>query len=344
MTPVHIERLILYSLSLLFSAILLGMVVTWIWAFQRIARGVPLAPQRPVRTPPTAHWGAGTILLVAALYIGTNLAVAHGYAALRAPSGANQVEAQVEAKAAPKTAEADKTADEAKRLTPLETILLTCVANLAFCALAFPILRWPANVRPSDLGLFVEHWPLQVWFGVIAALLATPTTYAIQMIATSIWSVREHEVQKMMMDQFTPAVAALALFTTVFLAPVVEETMFRGVLQRWLTRLFDPRPHSALPPPDPPAGPPDETSASSVSIAGDEPGSQLAIVTTSVLFAAMHGNQWPAPVALFVLSLVLGGLYQKTGSLLAVMVTHGVFNGFSTLLLIAQLSAHHIKG
>jgi len=344
LTFVHIERLILYSLSLLFLAILLGMVAAWIWAFQRIARGLTLPPRRPIRPLPTAHWGAGTILLVVLLYLGSNIIVGHGYAALRAPSGAGRAEDHVAAKAAPGAPRADESVNEARRLTPLETILLTCVANLAFCVIGFPLLRLLSRVGPPDLGLFVEHWPLQVWFGVIAALLATPATYAIQMIATSIWSVREHEVQKMMMDQFTPAVAALALFTTVFLAPLVEETMFRGILQRWLTRLFDPRPHSTLPPPDPPAEPVETSSATPGATPGVEPGSQLAVVVTSVLFAAMHGNQWPAPVALFVLSLVLGGLYQRTGSLLAVMVTHGVFNGFSTLLLIAQLSAHHLKG
>ena len=44
--------------------------------------------------------------------------------------------------------------------------------------------------------------------------------------------------------------------------------------------------------------------------------------------------QWPAPVAIFLLSLGLGALYQRTGSLVASFVLHAAFNGFSTLTLI----------
>lgn len=343
MTLIPIEQFILYSLSLLFLATLLGMVVAWGWAFQRIGAGAPITPQHPIRPLPTAHWGGKTVLLVAALFFGTSFAVGQGYSALRAIRGGK---AHVGAEAAAGDPDAEKGAGGADRLTPLEIILLTCAANVAFCAVGYPLLRRVSDVGAANLGVFEEQWPLQVWFGVVAALLAIPATYAIQLVATTIWTEREHEVQKMMMDQFTPAAAALAFFATVILAPVVEETLFRGFLQRWLTRLFDPRPHvEAAETADSPADEANEPPPPSVSIAdAEEPGAPLAIVVTSIIFAGMHGAQWPAPVALFALSLVLGGLYQKTGSLLSAMIAHGVFNGFSTLLLIAQLSAHHLKG
>ena len=35
-----------------------------------------------------------------------------------------------------------------------------------------------------------------------------------------------------------------------------------------------------------------------------------AIVVTSLIFAAVHGPQWPAPIALFILSVVIGYVYQ----------------------------------
>jgi membrane protease YdiL (CAAX protease family) len=59
----------------------------------------------------------------------------------------------------------------------------------------------------------------------------------------------------------------------------------------------------------------------------------LAIVLTSALFAAVHLPQWPAPVAIFILSLGLGVVYQRTGSLFASSLMHALFNGFSTLIL-----------
>ena len=61
------------------------------------------------------------------------------------------------------------------------------------------------------------------------------------------------------------------------------------------------------------------------------------IIGTSLIFAAMHGAQWPAPIALFVLSMVIGYVYHRTGSLLSAICMHAAFNGFSTLLLLGFL-------
>ena len=57
----------------------------------------------------------------------------------------------------------------------------------------------------------------------------------------------------------------------------------------------------------------------------------------------MHAAQWPAPIAIFVLSVALGTLYQRTGSLLAAIAMHGTFNGFSTLLLLLQALSRQIE-
>ena len=42
----------------------------------------------------------------------------------------------------------------------------------------------------------------------------------------------------MVLEQFTPGVALLAILSTVVLAPMIEEMLFRGVIQRWLSRLL----------------------------------------------------------------------------------------------------------
>jgi hypothetical protein len=57
------------------------------------------------------------------------------------------------------------------------------------------------------------------------------------------------------------------------------------------------------------------------------------VLLTSALFAAVHLPQWPAPIAIFFLSVGLGVVYQRTGSLIASFVMHALFNGFSTLIL-----------
>ncbi len=56
-----------------------------------------------------------------------------------------------------------------------------------------------------------------------------------------------------------------------------------------------------------------------------------AIVLTSLLFALLHAPQWPAPIPLFILSVGLGIVCYRTGSLLSAICTHAFFNGVSTV-------------
>jgi len=68
----------------------------------------------------------------------------------------------------------------------------------------------------------------------------------------------------------------------------------------------------------------------------------LAIVLTSLLFAGVHAAQWPAPIALFFLALVIGTVYHRTGSLIAAIFVHATFNGLSMLAMFTALLAGQI--
>ncbi len=100
--------------------------------------------------------------------------------------------------------------------------------------------------------------------------------------------------------------------TVVLLVPFIEEVMYRGIAQESLRRLgFGP---------------------------------WLAIISTSTLFAIMHAsavveNGQHALVALFVLSLFFGWLYERTGRLAAPVALHIVFNGGNLLLAMMASSA-----
>ena len=193
-----------------------------------------------------------------------------------------------------------------------------------------------------------------------------PAVIAIQSLAVRVWPSQKHPVELMVMEQFTPGVALLALLSTVLLAPILEEMLFRGVIQRWLCRLLREESLPSLPAETEPVdsvGPMDVRRAwrnpsrglalaqgqlpdGLVEDAGRSPGlsagSSLAIVVTSVLFAAMHLPQWPAPLAILLLSMGLGALYQRTGSLLAAIAMHGTFNGFNTVLMILAAIDHQL--
>jgi membrane protease YdiL (CAAX protease family) len=58
-----------------------------------------------------------------------------------------------------------------------------------------------------------------------------------------------------------------------------------------------------------------------------------AIWSSAILFGAVHVTVWPTPIPLTLLGLFLGYLALRTGSWLGCAVTHGLFNGISTLYL-----------
>lgn len=191
---------------------------------------------------------------------------------------------------------------------------------------------------------------------------------------------RAHPVEKMLRDQSSGGVADLAFLAAVIVAPLLEELMFRAIFQRWLVKLLlklgrkwrataHHRPAQrlvrvipALPPDeldyrisplpetvDPseldswPGDEPEPPAKNLEAAAGHGPGvlAGLAIVLTSLFFAAVHGPQWPAPIALFVLALAIGTVYHRTGSLIAAICMHAIFNGFSMLALIIMLLGAH---
>jgi membrane protease YdiL (CAAX protease family) len=229
--------------------------------------------------------------------------------------------------------------------------------NALFLA-AFPwVFRRVSGAGATELGLSLNRWPEQLRLGVVAGLIASPFVYAIQFIALTIFEVNAHPIEKMLQEGFEPGLALLALTSTVILAPLTEEVMFRGVLQGWLTRAWSiltahsdrfttPGSASSSARADV-VGPPivadlhESESVSRPSV--PNPVCWPAVVLTSALFAALHGPQWPAPIALFAFSVIIGAIYQRSGSLLASIGIHGLFNGCSTLLLLTQQLSRSIQ-
>lgn len=103
-----------------------------------------------------------------------------------------------------------------------------------------------------------------------------------------------------------PKVAMLGM-TAIVIAPIAEETLFRGILYTTLKGFGYPR---------------------------------AAVWITSLVFAAIHFNAL-AFVPLVVLALVLTWLYEKTGNLLACIACHATFNAVNFVLLFVTNSADH---
>ena len=95
-------------------------------------------------------------------------------------------------------------------------------------------------------------------------------------------------------------------------APIVEETMFRGVLYRQL-----------------------RTSSTTLGIALSI---TLSIFITSFLFAAIHPQGWVAVPALMAIAIGMNLMREWRGTLLPSMVVHSVSNGIVTSMMLVFLS------
>lgn len=173
-----------------------------------------------------------------------------------------------------------------------------------------------------------------------------------------------HPFTTLFLQGVTPLELGLLLAIACIAAPVLEETLFRGILQPWCMKssqrrlsilLFTTlwvvmnRAEKLM----------TITQQSSwlgvldallpfLILAGitfvvhalerRETSSQaLAIICTSACFSFFHIAHWPSPIALFVLSLGLGWLAVRTRSLVGPIVLHALFNAISGVQLLLSL-------
>lgn len=101
-------------------------------------------------------------------------------------------------------------------------------------------------------------------------------------------------------NEATAAMRFLAVFGAAVLAPIGEELLFRGVLQTALRRIFLPRRSMYH--------------------------RWCAIVLTASIFGLMHSGTPQFIPALVCFGVLLGFLYERTGSLLVVIAVHMLFN------------------
>jgi membrane protease YdiL (CAAX protease family) len=246
-----------------------------------------------------------------------------------------------------------------------EMMAILAMVNVVLVIVVPLLVKLTSGATLRDIGLSFAVWWRQAAVGIVAALAAAPFIYSIQFISLRIWENNAHPLQKMLRDEFSPGVPELAILSGVILAPIFEELLFRGILQTWLVGLFERR--RAVPAPRPedtaaentdprstgessdsefdfweadsPEGLPCQSAANSKSavFSGKARAASRGIVLTSLVFALIHATQWPAPIALFPLALVIGAVYQRTGSLIAAICLHATFNGLSTLAMFMML-------
>ena len=179
---------------------------------------------------------------------------------------------------------------------------VTILVSLLSAAILLPVVLGTAWVAfpmglARGLGLSARHWFLDGLRAVVAYLAVFPACLLLWWLGTLFPDYHEHSMLTALRE-VGAGWKALVVFSTVVLAPVVEEIVYRGLLQSTLRNYFR--------------------------------GPWPTVLLASALFAAMHMNPHAFP-ALFALGVVLGYNYERTGRLLAPMLIHALFNGVSVL-------------
>ena len=182
--------------------------------------------------------------------------------------------------------------------------------NILLATLCFQGATWV--LIPVFLRLHQVHWRdvlglrksglLRALGWIAVVLIGTlAMEYVYEVIIQKIgWQPKSQEAVELLLGApLWPTGIYLGIFA-VLLAPVAEEFIFRGVLFPFVKQLGWPK---------------------------------LAWFGVSLLFALIHGSV-AIFIPLFVLALALTWLYEKTGSLLAPIVVHGLFNAVNLVLLI----------
>jgi membrane protease YdiL (CAAX protease family) len=417
MVPFTVTDILRGMLHWLILAIMCGVLACWVWVIHTWLSRRTLWPETPLVERRPAPWGFWTILLVLATYAFVSHHALKRYAlATRGKAAIVRAEAPARIEKGAEEPGPNARHDEAESLpyglSLTELMFVQAAINSLLIVVVPVMVRWTSGARPRDFGLSLRDGKWQAAIGAVAVLFLMPIVYAVQLVCVKYLDTPDpqqhrHPVERMIRENFSPGVAYLAFLSAVILAPLIEELLFRGIIQSWLVKVFDQlarrsrrslvfrHPVHSMADPERPSGPgtgsdladpylvrsssdegreivypaeadderpmiaeleiaserhwgslediPDPEKWRRPAAGGSKSpyrplslaGTGAAIALTSLIFAALHAPQWPAPIPLFLLSLGLGVVYQRTGGLIAPICMHAIFNAFSTLTLFA---------
>ncbi|MCA8991473.1 MAG: CPBP family intramembrane metalloprotease [Planctomycetaceae bacterium] len=181
------------------------------------------------------------------------------------------------------------------------TILVDAVIFIVFFVAS--VIEPAESSDLADRGFRRENLLQQLNSGSLGFIASLAPT-ALFLLLTIPWRSEEtvHPLLQFIKEHGSFGVVARATVIACVLAPLTEELIFRVTLQGWLSRFAPP---------------------------------QVAIPVVAVVFAGVHG--FPDAVALIPLALLLGYIYHRTRSYVAVVTVHALFNGLNVLMMLAGL-------
>lgn len=173
-------------------------------------------------------------------------------------------------------------------LPQLETLVGMTAVKAGLLLLAL----WLGSSGPlAAWGFHLRQWPRQLAAGLLTVAASMAPVLAVLLLTRPLRGAEsQHALLKLLRAADAPTVLWVALAVLVA-APLVEELMYRVILQTNLEAWCGPR---------------------------------LALLVTAAVFSTVHG--WPDALPLLPLALVLGFVYQRSRSYLAVVLAHALFN------------------
>ena len=324
------------AFTLIFTAFVIGALASWVFLIIRALQGKPLLAPEPWKP---RVWGFVDILVAVLFIIFWQVQSALiGYKFL----GLSRQELP------------------ASQSISLSLATLSGIGNLAAMLTICVWIAFRHRASLAQLGFGFIRWWKHLAIGVIAALASIPLVYAL-MAAVNFGfdSTYAHPLlEEMKLAGSLPAYL-LAVTSAVLIAPLVEEFLFRVLIQGWLQSapfgsiksIFlgqaeesqlafgtTPADVSIAPNPDNPYSPlnvqmtrlePTDEANESVSLI---PPIWPSFVT-GTLFGMAHFGYGLSFIPLIVLGIILGLLYRATHSIWPSLVVHFILNGSSMLAL-----------
>jgi membrane protease YdiL (CAAX protease family) len=195
---------------------------------------------------------------------------------------------------------------EPEALPDAGVIALGMVFNLLLCVVLLLYLHRVRGLSPAELfGFTLIRWrtvarvvalfivPMLIVVGIVAQL----ANHWLQGIAPG---AEEQELVKIFTESDSFGLRFIIIVAAVIIAPIAEETLFRGFIYGVLKRYTD--------------GP-------------------FAAIVSGLFFALIHMHVGSL-VPLWVLAIIFCAAYELTGCLLVPMLLHAIFNGTSVLIMI----------
>jgi len=277
--------------------VLLVLVSGFIWwrAVWKLKTNQPLLPYRERKQPRWNPW----VVLIALCWIAYQLIIQ--FTATPADEKGKpslEIVKTADEKVKPPL-EIVKTADEkVKPPSELENVKTFCVFSTLVLLVLFTLLIQAHRSSMSEFGFDLRHWRQQLADGALGFLASgLPTVAALLLITPLRKPGTEHTYFKIL--DANPGLATIAWIglAVIVLAPLIEELLYRVILQGFLQTRTSPA---------------------------------WAIGLSSVTFAAVHG--FPNSLALLPLSVILGYVYYRRHSYLSVVVLHALFNGWNLIV------------